>query len=124
MNSEENIEKLYFQFLENQTSFLEKLHFGFALININKKMNNIEIVNGIKLKKEVKSKENLKILIIDLEKNIKQKFTKIDFENILEFLDTINYNYLYKLYNMDIKQIKSIVGREDNNRETFFLIYN
>ena len=25
---------------------------------------------------------------------------------------------------MDIKQIKSIVGREDNNRETFFLIYN
>ena len=72
-------------------------------------MNNIEIVNGIKLKKEVKSKENLKILIIDLEKNIKQKFTKIDFENILEFLDTINYNYLYKLYNMDIKQINEYI---------------
>jgi hypothetical protein len=28
------------------------------------------------------------------------------------------------LEHMDIKQIKSIVGREDNNRETFFLIYN
>ena len=28
------------------------------------------------------------------------------------------------LEHLDIKQIKSIVGREDNNRETFFLIYN
>jgi len=28
------------------------------------------------------------------------------------------------LEHMDIKQIKSIIGREDNDRETFFLIYN
>ncbi|MCP9770146.1 hypothetical protein EGI22_19755 [Lacihabitans sp. LS3-19] len=43
MNSEENFEKLYFQFLENQASFFDKLHYGFALINVNKKEKSVEI---------------------------------------------------------------------------------
>ena len=43
LNFEENFEKLFFQFLENQASFIGKLHSGFALINVNKKEKSIEI---------------------------------------------------------------------------------
>ena len=43
LNFEENFEKLFFQFLENQASFICKLHYGFALINVNKKEKSIEI---------------------------------------------------------------------------------
>jgi hypothetical protein len=72
-------------------------------------MNDIENINGTKVKKVLKSKENLKSLIIDLEKNLKKKFTKIDIQNILEFLDTINYIEIYKLYKLDIKKINDYI---------------
>jgi hypothetical protein len=72
-------------------------------------MNNIENTNAIKVKKVLKSKENLRLLITELEKSFKKKFTKIEIQNILEFLDTINYNEIYKIYKLEVKKINEYV---------------
>lgn len=72
-------------------------------------MNNIENTNALKVKKVLKSKENLRLLITELEKSLKKKFTKIEIQNILEFLDTINYNEIYKIYKLEVRKINEYV---------------
>ena len=73
-------------------------------------MENYKISNSNKLKINIKSKENIKKILTQLETNLKKKFNKIDITNFINYLDKVNYNNLSIKYNDDIDKINTYIS--------------
>jgi hypothetical protein len=62
-----------------------------------------------KLKNIVKQKENVKSIMISLEKTLNKKFNRTEITNLIEFLDTVNYGNLYNTHKNDINKINDYI---------------
>lgn len=62
-----------------------------------------------KLKKLVKQKENVKSIMISLEKSLNKKFNRTEVSNLIDFLDTVNYSNLYTTHKNDINKINDYI---------------
>lgn len=68
--------------------------------------------NIIELKEIVKSKDNLKKIVIIAENEFNKKFNKLEITNLIDFIKTINFN---KLYDKDINKVNlSIISTYKN----------